>query len=79
MAYRLREPSDSFGSMPFIEPADMLRSMLLRGWAGAFFHSKRMTFGLWDVAADAEALHEHKAQGMRARTRWIVVAVVLRG
>lgn len=45
--------------MPFIVPADMLRSKPLRGWAGSFFHSSKMTFGLWEVAANAEPLHEH--------------------
>ena len=37
----------------------MLRSKPLPGWTGAFFHSKSMTFGLWEIAADADELHEH--------------------
>jgi quercetin dioxygenase-like cupin family protein len=45
--------------MPFIASTDMLRSKPLRGWSGAFFHSQNMTFGLWEIAGDADPLHEH--------------------
>jgi mannose-6-phosphate isomerase-like protein (cupin superfamily) len=45
--------------MPFIEPNEMLHGAPLHGWSGRFFHSANMTFALWDVAADAAALHEH--------------------
>src|SRR5262249_35072985 len=38
----------------------MLPSSPLPGWTGRFFHSENMTFGLWDVAADAADLHEHR-------------------
>jgi uncharacterized cupin superfamily protein len=54
---RLREVEVS--NMPFIAPADMLPSNPLRGWKGAFFQSKNMTFGLWEIAPDAAPLHEH--------------------
>jgi mannose-6-phosphate isomerase-like protein (cupin superfamily) len=31
----------------------------LPGWTGRFFHSQNMTFGHWEIAADAASLHEH--------------------
>lgn len=46
--------------MPFIEPHDMQQGRPLRGWVGSFFHSDNMTFGLWEIAASADALHEHQ-------------------
>src|SRR6185503_21057034 len=37
----------------------MQRREPLSGWKGSFFHSENMTFGLWEIAADAVPLHEH--------------------
>ena len=45
--------------MPFIDADEMLHGAPLHGWSGRFFHSENMTFALWDIAADAAALHEH--------------------
>ena len=45
--------------MPLIRPTDMLPSKPLRGWTGSFFHSKHMTFGLWEIAQGAAPLYEH--------------------
>lgn len=46
--------------MPFLDPADMLQGNPLPGWSGRFFHSENNTFALWDIAADAMPLHEHR-------------------
>lgn len=32
----------------------------LPGWKGRFFHSQNMTFGHWEISADATGLHEHQ-------------------
>jgi mannose-6-phosphate isomerase-like protein (cupin superfamily) len=45
--------------MRMIEPADMIRGKPLRGWSGSFFQSDNMTFGIWEITADAAPLHEH--------------------
>jgi mannose-6-phosphate isomerase-like protein (cupin superfamily) len=37
----------------------MLAVEPLPGWKGRFFHSQNMTFGHWEISADAAALHEH--------------------
>jgi mannose-6-phosphate isomerase-like protein (cupin superfamily) len=46
--------------VPFVEPSDMQLGRPLPGWVGRFYHSANMTFGVWEVAADAAALHEHQ-------------------
>jgi mannose-6-phosphate isomerase-like protein (cupin superfamily) len=45
--------------MPFLLASDMQPSYPLSGWNGAFFSSKNMTFGIWEISADAAQLHEH--------------------
>ena len=45
--------------MPFVNPNDLPTVKRLPGWFGRFFHSESMTFGYWEVAADAVPLHEH--------------------
>lgn len=45
--------------MPFVDPYDLATVERLPGWFGRFFHSESMTFGYWEIAADAVPLHEH--------------------
>ena len=45
--------------MPFVEPDAMIVITPIRGWTGRVFHSSQMTFGYWEIAADAVDLHEH--------------------
>ena len=45
--------------MPFVNPYDLATVERLPGWFGRFFHSESMTFGYWEIAADAVPLHEH--------------------
>jgi mannose-6-phosphate isomerase-like protein (cupin superfamily) len=45
--------------MPFIGPQAMIEVAPLAGWSGRFFHSTNMTFGHWEIAADATDLHHH--------------------
>lgn len=45
--------------MPFIDSAELRPKEPLPGWAGRFFHSDNMTFGYYEIAADATPLQEH--------------------
>src|SRR5436305_585965 len=45
--------------MAVIRSENMLTGEPIAGWSGRFFHSENMTFGYWDVAADAADLHVH--------------------
>jgi mannose-6-phosphate isomerase-like protein (cupin superfamily) len=45
--------------MPFIDPEAMIEVAPLAGWSGRFFNSTIMTFGQWEIAADATDLHAH--------------------
>jgi mannose-6-phosphate isomerase-like protein (cupin superfamily) len=45
--------------MPFVNPYELPTVERLPGWFGRFFSSDSMTFGYWEVAADAVPLHEH--------------------
>jgi unsaturated pyranuronate lyase len=45
--------------MPFVASADMRSNERLPGWKGRFFHSENMSFGIYEIAADAVPLHEH--------------------
>ena len=45
--------------MPFVNPYDLAAVERLPGWFGRFFHSESMTFGYWEIAADAVPLREH--------------------
>ena len=38
----------------------MLSGEPLPGWRGRFFHAENMTFAHYDIAADAQPLHEHQ-------------------
>jgi mannose-6-phosphate isomerase-like protein (cupin superfamily) len=38
----------------------MLAAEPLPGWHGRFLHSAHMTFAHYDIAADADPLHEHQ-------------------
>jgi mannose-6-phosphate isomerase-like protein (cupin superfamily) len=38
----------------------MLPGTPLPGWSRRFFHSESNTFALWDIAAGAMPLHEHR-------------------
>jgi mannose-6-phosphate isomerase-like protein (cupin superfamily) len=45
--------------MPFVDPSEMSANERLPGWHGRFFHSDSMSFGIYEIAADAVPLHEH--------------------
>jgi hypothetical protein len=45
--------------MPFVNPYDLAAVERLPGWFGRLFHSESMSFGYWEIAADAVPLHEH--------------------
>jgi quercetin dioxygenase-like cupin family protein len=45
--------------MPFVDSSELSPREPLPGWAGRFFHSGKMTFAYYEIAADAEPLHEH--------------------
>jgi mannose-6-phosphate isomerase-like protein (cupin superfamily) len=45
--------------MPFVDPADMRSNERLPGWKGRFFDSDNMSFGVYEIDADAAPLHEH--------------------
>jgi mannose-6-phosphate isomerase-like protein (cupin superfamily) len=45
--------------VPFVDPSAMVQGAPLPGWSGRFFHSDKMTFAYWDIAAGAQDLHEH--------------------
>ena len=61
----------TIGAVAFITEDDMLRGSPLHGWDGRFFHSERMTFARWSIAADAADLHEHHHEQEEV---WNVVA-----
>ena len=45
--------------MPFVNSYELPTVERLPGWFGRFFHSDSMTFGYWEISADAVPLHEH--------------------
>jgi mannose-6-phosphate isomerase-like protein (cupin superfamily) len=45
--------------MPFVNAYELPTVERLPGWFGRFFHCDSMTFGYWEIAADAVPLHEH--------------------
>src|SRR5438309_10214627 len=45
--------------MPFLDRTDMIAAEPLPGWSAHFFHSEKMTFSHYDIAADAQPLHQH--------------------
>jgi mannose-6-phosphate isomerase-like protein (cupin superfamily) len=57
--------------VPFVRPSDMLSGTPLPGWSGRFLHSENMTFAHYDIAADADPLHEHHHEQEEV---WHVVA-----
>jgi quercetin dioxygenase-like cupin family protein len=46
--------------MAFVDTSRLRTREPRPGWKGRFFHSRNMTFGYYDIDADAEALHEHR-------------------
>jgi mannose-6-phosphate isomerase-like protein (cupin superfamily) len=46
--------------VPTIHGEDMYAGEPLPGWRGRWYHSARMTFSLYEIAADAVPLHEHR-------------------
>ena len=46
--------------MPFVDPQEMVPVEPVSGWHGRYFHSKYMTFAVYDIAAGAAPLHEHQ-------------------
>jgi mannose-6-phosphate isomerase-like protein (cupin superfamily) len=45
--------------MPLVDPAAMRSNERLPGWKGRFFDSENMSFGIYEIDADAVPLHEH--------------------
>jgi hypothetical protein len=45
-------------AMPFVNAYELPTVECLPGWFGRFFHCDSMTFGYWEIAADAVPLHE---------------------
>jgi unsaturated pyranuronate lyase len=44
---------------PLIDATKLPVKERLPGWHGRIFHSENMTFGYYEIAADAVPLHEH--------------------
>jgi quercetin dioxygenase-like cupin family protein len=46
--------------VPFVDPSQLPTGEPKAGWVARFFHSPSMTFAYYEIAADAEPLHEHR-------------------
>jgi quercetin dioxygenase-like cupin family protein len=45
--------------MPFVNITEVKPVTLLPGWSGRFVHSQNLTLAYWEIADDAQSVHEH--------------------
>jgi mannose-6-phosphate isomerase-like protein (cupin superfamily) len=48
--------------VPFVDPSTLPAGQALPGWSGRFFSTASMTFASYEIAADAQPLHDHHSQ-----------------